>query len=403
MYRFRLRLEPLDVLMFRDSRPFGEASRASRSELPTPRAVAGALRTWLLGGLGVDLAALRTKEVRRRLQSGETTLLAELSELAGEDTRWVLAAQFLGPFFEQHGSPFLPIPRHLAAPYPEASESEWLKLRPNLDREAVVAMEGAPAGFRNCDAGGYQAWTELGDQFLGDSHFQSALTRLPTLLADRRATLSHLASHEARVGLEVVPGARQGKEGRLYTQSYLRPRRGVALRVDLRVDQDVGPVLARLAARRPLLRLGGEGRMARVRLVASAPPLPSGGAWPPPEGKFLTVLATPALWSSPRWYPAALAERFELVGALVGAPAATSGWDVARNLPTRTRFAVPAGAVHFWRVRPGSDPGDDPHETVLADAAQSDAGADLLAGWGVVMRGEWPEVRRAERGEGDPA
>jgi len=39
--------EPLDVLFFRDGRPFGEATRA-RSGLPTPQVFCGAVRNWLL-------------------------------------------------------------------------------------------------------------------------------------------------------------------------------------------------------------------------------------------------------------------------------------------------------------------------------------------------------------------
>ena len=54
MQRLSLILTPADVTVFRDSRPFEPGATGSRSEFPPPRAVAGAIRTWLLNGLGTD-------------------------------------------------------------------------------------------------------------------------------------------------------------------------------------------------------------------------------------------------------------------------------------------------------------------------------------------------------------
>ena len=52
-----LRIDPLDVLFFRDGRPFTPASRGA-SGLPTPQTLAGAVRTHLLQHAGCDFDAL---------------------------------------------------------------------------------------------------------------------------------------------------------------------------------------------------------------------------------------------------------------------------------------------------------------------------------------------------------
>ena len=63
--RLGLRLDPLDVLFFRDGRPFGESTRAEGS-LPVPQTLAGALRTALLTRAGFDLR-LSAGGARQRL------------------------------------------------------------------------------------------------------------------------------------------------------------------------------------------------------------------------------------------------------------------------------------------------------------------------------------------------
>ena len=58
--RVGLCIDPLDVLFFRDGRPFDAASRAYGG-LPLPRTIAGALRTALLASEGFDFAALHDR------------------------------------------------------------------------------------------------------------------------------------------------------------------------------------------------------------------------------------------------------------------------------------------------------------------------------------------------------
>src|SRR5207245_1405614 len=79
-------LSPLDVLFFRDGRPFGAASRVT-SGLPTPQVFAGAVRTALLEKYGCSFEKLR------RAGTFEQIFSAVFPEQA-----WIGRVKFRGPW-----------------------------------------------------------------------------------------------------------------------------------------------------------------------------------------------------------------------------------------------------------------------------------------------------------------
>ena len=85
------------------------------------------------------------------------------------------------------------------------------------------------------------------------------------------------------------------------------------------------------------------------------------------------MLTTPAPFPA-GWRPPDL----DLVAAAVPGHVAVSGWDMARNGPKPTRFAVDAGAAYFCR----HSPGDDERPSLCK-------GEDAILGWGSFLRGVW--------------
>jgi CRISPR-associated protein Cmr3 len=117
---------------------------------------------------------------------------------------------------------------------------------------------------------------------------------------------------------------------------------------------------------------GGEGRYAGVRRVP-------GVEWPqPPPGttRTLVYLASPAVL--PGDPPLPRLDGGRLIAAASGAGVAVSGWDVARNGPRPTRFAVPAGACYFYDGTP-----DLPDDSIDPDDD------NRREGWGFSLRGTW--------------
>ncbi|MDH7570940.1 MAG: type III-B CRISPR module-associated Cmr3 family protein, partial [Armatimonadota bacterium] len=134
----------------------------------------------------------------------------------------------------------------------------------------------------------------------------------------------------------------------------------------------------------PWMPIGGEGRVAAVS-VRSGLDLTPRMEWPPPGGRFLTYLATPGLFTQGRWFPEHLAAKCNLVAAITASPRVFSGWNVPANRPLLTRYAVPAGAVHFWQIR--DEVPEDPHGESISEEQE-----DRQAGWGLALRGEWEYV-----------
>ncbi len=350
-----LQLEPLDTLFFRDGRPFTAATRGEGG-LPQPRTLAGALRSNLVRQF-VDLSEL--PRLRRRGLPIEDAL----RELKCPE--WVLRSQFRGPWLAQGkgdaAQPLVPMPVILSE-----QNGRLVRLRPLEPRQLpgwssphelwplwrAGASETKPAG-------GFLSAEGL-REFL-DGHEPSS---------QHRRKPDELFAFEERTGLAIHPDRLTGVDSMLYGIRLLVLKPGVSLYAEV-IPGDGAPtdVAERLAGPLPL---GGEGRHVSVQ-----PRKPF--AWPQAAAatRSLWLLTTPApLREAHR--PDVLPQGCHVRAAATAAPIAFSGWDVARNGPERTRFAVPAGAVYFVEGE------------FTPDSGSFCAGADDVAvGWGLALRGVW--------------
>ena len=105
--------------------------------------------------------------------------------------------------------------------------------------------------------------------------------------------------------------------------------------------------------------------------------------WPKQKtdtGTALWYLATPTFFpTSGRPLPK---PKGKLIAAASAGGVPVSGWDVARNGPRGTRFAVPAGAVYF---ADGECQPDD-----FLNTGNANESKDLRQeGWGFALPGTW--------------
>jgi CRISPR-associated protein Cmr3 len=339
-------LEPLDVLFFRDGKPFDAGIRAAST---LPQTLAGALRTHVLDRAGCDFGRLGAA-VRGGASFAEALTQQNLGPLAALACR--------GPWFRRGEDPCLPMPACLHRVGKKSADAAFVRLAP---------LDHAPHAWRGKTA--RPLWTtESGRTERAGGWLTLAGTA--TFLAggvpskDQAVGQAALFDHDARTGI-VINDSWTTEEGMIYAADYLALAKDVSLYAEL-----TGPRSdLEKAFKAPVtLALGGQGR--RVRATQCAPVIwPSAGT----GSRRLLVLTSPGLFAE-AWRPALL----QPVAASVPGYVAFSGWDLARGGPKPTRFAAAAGSVWFF---------DQPPQH--ASLSLCDAAEDGLAGWGSYLEGTW--------------
>ncbi len=385
--RVGLRIDPLDVLFFRDGRPFDAASRAYGG-LPLPRTIAGALRTAFLASEGFDFTALRDRA--RNGSNGPRPTTRDVLQGAPD---WILRARFRGPWLalvdEDSGGkatvePLLPVPATLARVESEGDTGlgKWCRTTPRQGLPGRTDPDLMPLWRR----GDPEAKHPRG--FLTPEGIRRFLEdRMPD---DQQWYEPHdLFDFDARTGIGIDADTLTTARSQIYGVRMLALRRHVPInespgrmvRVMLyeEVEFPVKPP-ADLDERltRPI-PLGGEGRQASLKVIDAVD-------WPgvaTAVERSLWLLATPGIFGGGNGHlradrPDALAPPARLRAAASDSPLAVSGWDIAMNGPRPTRFAVPGGAVYY--VEGTFEPD---HDSLCSDDEL------VQEGWGFALRGVW--------------
>jgi CRISPR-associated protein Cmr3 len=376
--RIGLCLDPLDLLFFRDGRPFDAATRVYGG-LPMPRTMAGALRTAMLAGAGLPPAALRLDP-----ENSSTTREIVARQLGAP--AWILDAQIRGPWLalreDESGpiAPLLPVPATL---FRSERERAWSR--------AVPGPMNLP-GWREKDT--YPLWHrgETDAKYPGGYLTLEGITRFLQGGEPEDAEWyrnEDLFGYDVRTGIGIDPGTLTAADGQIYGIQFLALRKAVAEsrdssrpRVVLYVELEfpttpADDVRDHLSGPFPL---GGEGRYVVAKPVDAV-------GWPTVdagEDRALWLLATPGLFGGreggPADRPDGIKPPAQVRAAASNPPHAVSGWDIAMNGPKPTRFAVPAGAVYYIEgaFRPGS-------HSLCADPES------VAEGWGFALRGVWQD------------
>lgn len=422
MFTITLKLTPLDVLFFRDARPFGAADHGE-SSLPTPQSFAGLIKTHLMAPA--------------QLQSADLHGLHD-PRLTIEQRHWFTRLRCRGPWLYVDDSEALrrhwwqheddSPPDHFPPPGPLTAvpadlvqigkslngASRLLRLRPWPRDVPLPGWHPPLDGMRPLWHRGDQDIRPVQGKLLDLAGLREYLewssddgVPSPECVHEQR----HLLTWDSRTGIGVNPDSHTAAEGQIYSARFLQLRPGVCFvgEIDLPAS---APPLGELFEESLVLPWGGEGRRVRVDRIDSI-------AWPGVSvaeagERLLTALITPGIFHSrdssrrPLWKPY---DNGQLIAAAVPKPLAVSGWDLAGNAaerrqqrgggtsasngtsdfsngrPRPTRFAVPAGSVYLWqrnaeRSRPESK--TEPAYPRLCDKPQ-----DHDTGWGVALIGTW--------------
>lgn len=378
MIRIGLRLDPLGPLLFRDGRPFDAATRASGG-LPTPRTLAGALRTALLGAC----PEFNFDTFRQKSKDGSSSVDALKNARAPE---WLIQARFRGPWLARTISdpsstvvePLIPTPAVLVRGEVEGGGSAWARNHPRRDLPGWADRDRLPLWRTEVPEGAYPAG------FLGLAGIRAFLEGGCPSDADHKRP-DELFGFDDRTHVAIDTDRRTGADGQLFGTRRLVLNPGVAFYAEVLVGDS--PELDE-QFRGVAIPFGGEGGLVAVNRVALPVDWPSvepaegdGGA----PARSIWLLATPAFVDPAAGQmplPSGLANHphAQVRAAASREPLAVSGWDVARNGPLPSRFAVPAGSTYFVESEKGHSNPPDSLCSEPEDAAQ---------GWGFALRGVW--------------
>jgi len=352
-YRF---LEPLDVLLLRGNKLFGDPGSHGEALLPPwPSLAAGALRSRMLADAGTDLADF----ARGQIEHPELGTPQQPGPF--QTTTFQIARRWADGRVEA----IYPLPADLVASKDNRkltlSRLTPTALAPALLSSALLPLAPVLAeSSRSKPVSGY--WlTQAGWADYLSGRMPDAADLVPS---------GALWQLDFRVGVGLDPAMRRASDGRLFSlQAVAMAKPGHAIRsadadhtkAALLCDYTVG-FLAGVAGAEPpatgSVRLGGDGRAAAVMKVEPALPEPDYPAIVQ-RGRCRLVLTTPGLFAD-GWLPtgctraedgslrfALAGVRARLVAAAVPRAEVISGWDLARWQPKPAGRTAPTGSV-YW-------------------------------------------------------
>lgn len=379
MSRLWLYLEPLDVLYLRGNSAFGGPGDHAEALMPPwPSVFSGALRSALLARAGVNLG--------RFTDEGAEHSKEEYKEVLGTPSTpgtFRLAAALLGRRDTNNGAveAVFPLPADLViakgsgpqeegssettrcAPCPahdpkEKKEKEKHKahgaplevdrLRPlRLGALLPQVRHGGPTRDLPVLVRGKEGKAESGYWLTADGWNEYRLGRTPS--QNQLVKRSDLWDTDFRLGIARSRESYTVETGRIYTTQ------AVALKDNTGFLVAVEGCPAELLRGIDLVRLGGDGRGARVHLLTEPPPI---GEAQPGGGRLALVLLTPGLFPGGWVLPGAQPQNGEyrlacegfsarLACAAVSRAQVVSGWDLPAHRPKPAQRAVPAGSVYY--------------------------------------------------------
>ncbi|MBI4468133.1 MAG: type III-B CRISPR module-associated protein Cmr3 [Acidobacteria bacterium] len=369
-------LEPLDVLFPRGNKLFGDAGSFGKAQMPPwPSAAAGAIRSRMLADSGVDFSAFAR---------GEVIGNAALRDVLGTPQvpgffriGWFSIGRRINGVIE----PLIALPADVVA-NEDSDAMRYLHPQP-LPKGLRASCLTARVAMLRQEPGAKPE----GGLWLASKGFAAYLRGETLSRKEHAVRTGDLWKTDVRIGIALDPQRRAAAERALFTVEAIATDESTGFLACIEGADGLVP-------KGGLLRLGGDGRGARIEVCKVA--------WPEPdwdriarERRFRLVLVTPGLfergWLPPgtqadgtTWSgPDGLSAR--LVCAAVPRAQVVSGWDLALEAPKAALRAAPGGSV-YWFDAQGSD------DAVLTIALRK------LAGEGFGCLSDYPDRARLAEG-----
>ena len=341
-------LEPEDVWLFRDGKPFdADGSRRAESMFPPyPSVIQGAIRTYELFNKGIDLND--KKAIVNAV--GDSENYKEL--------------RIKGPFIARKEN------GNIVRYFPQPADAFSVDVKSHK-----IQRTGKPKGIPS------EVITNMPDGLCligltdpavkGESGLWLSEEQLQVYFSGNIATgtcSEDLFVRENRIGIGIDNSRRAVKTGLLYEVGFIRPCPGVGLSIE--VDGYTN------WPEKGILRLGGESRLAKFHKVAERT-LGSNNKKPLPK-VFSLYFSTPTYlmegWTTD--WAKYFSKPVKLLSAAVNRYESIGGFDYAVKSHKPARRFVPAGSVFTFECQEGA-------ETNLVSSSISDYGMEI--GFGQVI------------------
>ena len=320
-------IQPLDVLLFRDARPFNMEQGIARSKTPMPSTIAGAIRSKILIHNGMSSES-------REFVSYENPDDAEKIDIKGV-------------FFSCRSDEMFPMP------------SDVVKVKKSDNNDSRIFMVEPMEILEHRYLGGEYLQSKPVDSKYISS--QDLMNYLEGSLTNVKEEINPHQYHqyEDRVGIRIDPIKGTAEEGKLYRVSFLRLSEDVFLSIWLGKDE-----IKNYIPEKGLLKVGGENKGAYYEIKNEKRNLfgcrlPShtlkkiNGA-----KRFRVYLATPYVFRSDfeEEMKQDMEERLGIDLAVEGsAPeiVTLSGWDYKKNCQKEGRDVLKEGSVVYFAIKSG--------------------------------------------------
>lgn len=341
----KLFIEPNDILMFRDDRPFagGDDHFARGIFPPSPATIYGALRSHILSHHWSEFN--KFKNDQGQIPDNVKKEIGTPDKLGSLALCQFTLAKRNGNGIEQ----FFPMPKDVVKEKGVEDGKPCILMLINLSSSKTIT--DLPAGLNNM-------WNQTEKPMEAASGFLSSKGMEEYLLGkppSEMTPMEKLFVTEERTGIKKSRKTRSVETGRLYSVEYFRLSENIGFAVEVEN--------ANLLPLSGILRLGGDNRSARYTRES----------WTEIPGeqiknkiaetkRFKLILTTPAIFKNgwlPEWIdPVTMQGKIygisiKMIAACVGKPVGIGGYDFVKNQPKVMKKAVPAGSVYYFEITEG--------------------------------------------------
>lgn len=338
-------IEPNDVLMFRDGKPFsgGDDHYAKSIFPPSPSTFYGAIRSKILSERYPQYESFKEGNIPEGIKEiiGTSLLPGSLTItnilIARQENRVI--------------QPIFPTPKDIVK-LKGVFETNLFILKPeeklkNRIKTNLPSLLHSPLWLET------EKPIEEISGFLTKEMFENYLNGG---IPEKIIKSDDLYQKEERVGIMKDRIRKAAATGALYSVEYIRLNEGVGFILELGGIKDF--------PNEGLLRLGGDHRSAFYKETNfSMPDTETVKQIIEDSKRFKIILLTPAIFSN-GWIPDWVDEKtgkwkidgliLKLVSAAVGKPVYIGGFDLVKGMPKNMKKQVPAGSVYYFEVQEGN-------------------------------------------------